>query len=132
MVLQGVNSLDAGHKVSWRLVTDWHHTDINQLCRLNDAAFHPSPEVINNVGVLFDVSKNFIARIQCDDILLPQYISIDIAGAVVKIIGDENAATMLGISYGMSGLSLSSLDRIKKCFHIKRVDEYDLRRASAP
>ena len=76
--------------------------------------------------VFVDFSKNLITRFQCNDILLPQHVPIDIAGAVVEIIGDEHAATMLGVSYGMGGLALSALDRIKKCFHIKMVDEYAL------
>jgi hypothetical protein len=58
-----------------------------------------------------------LAGLQGVDAVAGQSGGIDIAGAVVEIVGDEDSAAVLGIAVGVRGFSLSAFDRVEEGDH---------------
>jgi hypothetical protein len=60
-------------------------------------------------GEVFGDILDGLARLQGDDAGVSQSGAVDVGGGVIDIVGDEDAAAVLGVADGVGRLSLTTL-----------------------
>ena len=88
-----------------------HGRDIGDRCGIDHSAFDKPSEVEDEVlaGEVFGDILDGLARLQGDDAGVSQSGAVDVGGGVIDIVGDEDAAAVLGVADGVGRLSLTTL-----------------------
>ena len=117
--LERRDGLDGGHEVGGRLIGERHDGHIGELCRLDDAAFDEASEVDDERLARKVVSPvlHGLPRFQCDDAAFRKCRLVDVGGAVVEVVGEQDAAAVLGVADGVRRLTLPSFDRVEEHGH---------------
>lgn len=101
------------------MIRERHDGDVGELCRLDDAAFDEASEV-NDDGrgrKLGDPVFDGLAWLQGDDAAFRECRLVDVGGAVVEVVGEQDATAMLGVADGVRRLTLPSFDRVEEHGH---------------
>ena len=119
MRLDGGHGLDGRREVGAGLIGQRHDGDVGHLRRFDDAALDKAAEVDDQRFTLAAIARILerLPRLQRDDTASRQRRLVDIGGAVVEVVGDEDCASMLGVADGVGGLTLPSFDRVKEHGH---------------
>lgn len=119
VLLERRDSLYGRHEVGGRLVGKRHHGHISDVGRFQNAALDKATE-INDERVTF-VARGYglerLSRFEGDNAARRERRFVDVGGAVVEVVGDEDAAAMLGVADGVGRLTLPSFDRVEEHGH---------------
>jgi hypothetical protein len=88
------HGFDGGHQVGCRLIGQRHNGDIGQLGGLNDAAFNEPAEVDDErlaVTLLLHTGEG-LARLQSQDAAATEGGRINVGGAGIEVVGDQDGA----------------------------------------
>ena len=119
VLLDGCDGAHGRGQIGGRLEADRHDGDVCHFSGFDDAAFDEATEVEHQRRVLqaLDDRGDSLARLQGDDAIGGQRRFVDVGGAVVVVVGDEDATRVLGVSNGVRGLTLSAFDRVEEDGH---------------
>ena len=117
--LDRTHGLDGRHEVGVRLVGERHDGDVGHAGCLDDATLDEAAKVDDQrlTFVAGTHGGKALSRLQRDDASGPECGFVDVGGAVVEVVGDEDGARVLGIADGVGGLALPSFDRVEEHGH---------------
>ena len=101
------------------MVGERHDGDVGHACCLDDAALDEAAEVDDQrlAFVAGAHDSKALSGFQRDDASNREGGLVDVGGAVVEVVGDEDGARVLGIADGVGGLTLPSFDRVEEHGH---------------
>ena len=117
--LDRTHGLDGRHEVGVRLVGQRYDGDVGHAGGLDDAALDEAAEVDDQrLGFVAGAhDSKALPRLQRDDASGREGGLVDVGGAVVEVVGDQDGARVLGIADGVGGLTLPSFDRVEEHGH---------------
>lgn len=101
------------------MVGERHDDDLGDVGRLNHATLDEPAEVDDERLPLVaagDVGQR-LPWLQRLDAIGRKCCLVDVGGAVVEVVGDEDGARVLGVADGVGGLTLPSFDRVEEHGH---------------
>ena len=107
------------HEVGGRLIGKWHDADVGHLRGFNHAAFNEASKV-EDQRLAFEARGSRFQRLswlERSDASSWQSCLVDVGGAVIEVVGDQHATTMLGVADSVRRLPLPSFDRVEKHGH---------------
>ena len=117
--LERRNGLDGRHQVGGRLIRKGYDSDVGERRCLDDAALDEAAEVNDErlacevVGPVLDG----LPRLQGDNAAFRKCRLVDVGGAVVEVVGEQDATAVLGVADGVRRLTLPSFDRVEEHGH---------------
>ena len=101
------------------MVGERHDGDVGHVCGLDDAALDEAAEVDDERLALVAGAhcRKRLSRLQRHDASGRERCLVDVGGAVVEVVGDENGASVLRVADGVGRLTLPSFDRVEEHGH---------------
>ena len=117
--LERRDGLDGGHQVGGRLIRERHDGDVGEPRRLDDAALD-EPAEVDDEWLAFEVVGpvlDGLPRLQGYDAAFGKCRLVDVGGAIVEVVGEQDSAAVLGVADGVRRLTLPSFDRVEEHGH---------------
>ena len=113
------DGLDGGHEVGGRLVGERNDGDVGHLRRLDDAALNKAAEV-DDERLALEIRRPILdglARLERDNASCGKGCLINVGGAGIDVVGEQDGSGMRGVADGVRRLTLPSFDGVEEHGH---------------